>query len=177
MSRPRVRAAAAALGAFLLAACAGSAAQRAARDANELLLAGKVEEALAAYREAQRHSPEFADLHYGEGLALYRMKRYREAEVAFRNAIKRDPQIAAYHLYLGHVLSRQERLEAARDAYREATRLAPIDAEGWKGLGLTEYNLGRGREARVALEKYLAFAPAANDRNAISRLVRSLPGD
>ena len=164
-----------ALALLLRSACAGSPAQRAAEDANQLLRAGRAQEALVAYREAQRHSPEFADLHYGEGLALYNLERIDEAEAPIERAIRLDPEVADYHLYLGHIRGKLERREEAIEAYRESTRLAPIHPEGWKGLGLMLYNVGRYTEARAALERYLAFAPAARDRSAISSLVQSLP--
>ena len=159
----------------LLTGCVGSPAQRATEDANRLLAAGNVEEALAAYREGQRHSPDFADLHYGEGLVLYRMKRYADAEPALRRAIELEPGEAPYHVYLGHVVARLDRMEEAVAAYREATRLAPIDPAGWKGLGLAQYNLRRYPEARQALEKYVAFAPGADDAPQIRALAHSLP--
>jgi len=167
----------AALALLMLSACAGSPAQRAAADANELLSAGRAQEALVAYREAQRHSPEFADLHYGEGLALYKLERIDEAEAPIERAIRLDPEVAEYHLYLGHVRGKLENREEAIEAYRESTRLAPIRPEAWKGLGLMLYNVGRYPEARAALERYLAFAPAARDRSAISSLAQSLPKD
>ena len=174
-SRPRKSRPTTALLGILLAACAGTAVQRATEEANRLLREGRTEEALAAYREGLRHSPDVADLHYGEALALYAFKRFDEAETPLRRAVGLDGRQAEYHLYLGHVLGRLERMEEAVEAYRESTRLAPIAPDGWKGLGLAEYNLGRWAEARVALEKYLAYAPAARDRPAISGLVRSLP--
>ena len=161
--------------ASLLLGCPQTPNQRAMADAIRLLDDGRVEEALAAFREAQRHSPDHPDFVYGEGRALYRQKRNAEAEAVFRRAIELDAEVSDYYLYLGHVLARLDRLEKALDAYHEVTQLAPIDAEGWKGVGLTEYNLGNGPEARAALEKYIAFAPTAPDHNSISRLVRSLP--
>ena len=159
----------------LASACVGSPTQRATEAANELLADGKVEEALTAYREARRHSPDHADLHYGEGLALYRMKRYSEAEAALGRAIELSPGQASYHLYLGHVVGRLERMEEASAAYRESTRLAPIEPEAWKALGIAEYNLKRYPEARQALEKYLAMAPGADDVIHIRNLANSLP--
>jgi tetratricopeptide (TPR) repeat protein len=168
---PLARAAAAAL--LVAGACSGE--QRAVEDANRLLREGRTEEALAAYREALRHSPDVAVLHYGEGLALYQMKRYAEAEGPLRKAIELSPVEADPYLYLGHVLGRLGRMEEAAAAYREATRLAPIGPEAWKGLGLAEYNLKRYPEAREALEKYVTFAPRATDAAQINALVRSLP--
>ena len=161
--------------AFWLGACAGSEGQRKVQEANELLTTDLVDEALVTYRAAQRIEPDLADAYYGEGLALYHLKRHAEAEPALRKAVDLEPEEQVYYVYLGRVLGRLERFEDAESVFREATRLEPIEPEGWKGLGLTLYNLGRTAEARAALEKYLSFARAASDRSSISQLVRSLP--
>jgi Flp pilus assembly protein TadD len=175
MSIKNVSLAAGLLVALLLAGCIGSEGQRRVQEANELLSADQLDEALAAYRDAQSMEPDLAVAHYGEGLALYEFKRYSEAEPALRRAVELDDHEALYYVYLGKTLSRLERLEEAEASFRRATELEPIAPEGWKGLGLTLYNQGRGAEARVALEKYLAFARSASDRSAIAQLVRVLP--
>ncbi len=158
-----------------LAGCVGSEGQRRVQEANELLSTDQLDEALAAYQDAERMEPDLADAHYGEGLALYQLQRHAEAEPALLRAVELDPEQALYHVYLGRVLGRLNRLEEAEGVFRRATVLEPIDPEGWRGLGLTLYNLGRGAEARVALEKYLAFARSGSDRSAIMQLVRVLP--
>ncbi len=157
-----------------LSAC-GSEGQRKVQEGNELLTTDQIDEALETYRAAQTIEPSLADAYYGEGLALYELKRHTEAEPALRKAVDLDPEEQVYLVYLGRVLGRLERYEEAEVVFREATRLEPIEPEGWKGLGLTLYNMGRRVEAREALEKYLSFALAAPDRSAISQLVHSLP--
>jgi Flp pilus assembly protein TadD len=158
-----------------LAGCVGTEGQRRVQEANELLSTDQLDEALAAYQDAERMEPDLADAHYGEALTLYQLKRHAEAEPALLRAVELDPEEAIYHVYLGKVLGRLDRLEEAEGAFRRATVLEPIDPEGWKGLGLTLYNLGRGAEARVALENYLSFARTGSDRSAIAQLVRVLP--
>ncbi len=158
-----------------LAGCVGSEGQRRVQEANQLLSADQLDEALAAYKDAERMEPDLADAHYGEGLALYQLQRHAEAEPALLRAVELDPEQALYHVYLGRVLGRLDRLEEAVEVFRRATVLEPIDPQGWRGLGMTLYNLGRGAEARVALEKYLDFARSDSDRSAIMQLVRVLP--
>jgi Flp pilus assembly protein TadD len=161
--------------ALCLGACAGSEGQRKVQEGNELLTTDDIDQALETYRAAQKIEPDLADAYYGEGLALYHLKRHAEAEPALRKAVDLEPEEQVYHVYLGRVLGRLDRFEDAEVVFREATRLEPIEPEGWKGLGLTLYNLGRRVEAREALVKYLSFARAASDRSAISQLVQSLP--
>lgn len=176
-STQRSELSAVALLALALVACTGGPTRRAAADANRLLRDGRNEEALAAYREALRHSPDTADLHYGEALALYALKRPSEAEAPLRRAIRLEPGRPEFHLYLGHVLAKDGRMEEAVAAYRESTVLETINPEAWKGLGISLYNLERWAEARTALERYLSYAPNADDQAAIGRLVRSLPAE
>jgi tetratricopeptide (TPR) repeat protein len=173
----RVPAGTAALALVLLAACAGTPAERAARRGQALLEAGRLTEALELYREARQSHPELAPLHHGEGLALHRLERPAEAEAPLRRAVELDPEEARFHLVLGHALFDLGRPEEAVAAYREATRLAPRAAEAWRALGFAEYNLRHYPEARAALESYLAFARDAEDYYAVSQLLNALPPD
>lgn len=161
--------------AIVSVACTGGPARQAAREAGALLDAGRGEEAVTAYREGRRQWPATAIFPYGEGVALYGLDRHAEAEAPLRAAIHLAPNEADHHLYLGHVLSQLKRYEEAVGAYDEATRLAPMDARGWKGLGYAHYNGHRYAEARVALEKYLAFARDAPDYQSIWHLIQTLP--
>jgi Flp pilus assembly protein TadD len=161
--------------ALAVAGCIGSEGQRRVQEANALLSADQLDEALAAYLDAERMEPDLAVAHYGEGLALYQLQRHAEAEPALLRAVELDPEQALYHVYLGRVLGKLDRQEEAEGVFRRATVLEPIDPEGWRGLGLTLYNLGRGAEARVALEQYLAFSRNDSDRSVIMQLVRVLP--
>jgi MSHA biogenesis protein MshN len=156
-------------------ACTGGSERQAGRQANALLEEGRTDEALAAYREGRRQWPTTGIFPYGEGLSLYLLDRSEEAEAPLREAIRLSPGAADNHLYLGHVLSKLDRQDESVGAYEEATRLAPMDGRGWKALGYTHYNAGRYREARVALEKYLAFARDAPDYEAVWHLIQTLP--
>ncbi len=160
---------------LLWTGCVGTEGQRRVQEANELLSADHLDEALAAYRDAERMEPDLADAYYGEGLALYQLQRHGEAESALKRAVELEPEKAVYHVYLGKILGRLDRQEEAEVSFRRATVLQPLDAEGWRGLGLTLYNQGRGADARAALENYLAFARTGSDRSAIAQLVRVLP--
>ena len=153
----------------------GSAGQEAGYQANALLEDGRVEEALAAYREGRRQWPAMRIFPYGEGLALYLLNRNEDAEAPLREAIRLVPEAAESHLYLGYVLSRLNRNDEALAVYQEATRLAPMDGRGWKALGYAHYNARRYTEARVALEKYLAFARKAPDYESVWHLIQTLP--
>lgn len=58
---------------------------------NELKSLGRLYEALAAYKQACRLKPDFADAYYERGYVLQNLDRNREALVAYRWAVKLDP--------------------------------------------------------------------------------------
>ena len=161
---------------LVLAGCGPAGPQRQAADRAEAFIErGETEAALKVYRDAQQAYPDEPVFHHGEGVVLYMLDRSAAAEEAFRRAVEMEPENGEFRLYLGHALAAQKRFEDALVEYGEMSRLEPMDARGWKALGITAYNLKRYPEARAALEKYLAFARDAPDWDSISRLLSSLP--
>ena len=65
---------------------------------------GKLDEALAAFRQAFKNDPEFAVAAYNIGVVQARRGNTREATDAFRNAIRLRPSFAEAHLGLGLML-------------------------------------------------------------------------
>jgi len=66
-------------------------------------------------KEMQKY-PNLAEAHYGLGLLLQNLGRYKEAEIEYRKAIEIDPNDNYAHRYLGTLLSYLER-------YKEAKRI------------------------------------------------------
>lgn len=58
--------------------------------------------------------------------------------------------------------------------YRRVLEQSDERASAWRGLGLVALAYGENREARRALERYLALAPDARDRRRIERELRGL---
>jgi tetratricopeptide (TPR) repeat protein len=106
---------------------------------NELGLAlvgqGKVDEAIAQYREALRVDPSYAKADFNLGLAMERQGRMNEASAAYREALQVKPNYGEAHNNLGFVLYRQGRLDEAIAEYREALRLDPASAGTYNNLG------------------------------------------
>jgi superkiller protein 3 len=114
--------------------------------ATALFVAGRFEDAVAAYRRALSLPtltvPHVA--HQNLGYALYALKRYREAEESLRFALSleaHEPQMAATYVNLGLVLAAEGRKDEAKAAFRQARQLAPDSpaardaAEQLKALG------------------------------------------
>ena len=59
-----------------------------------LLAQGRLEEAMAAFREAIRVKPDHANAHNNLGVALIKQGRWQEAMASFREAIRLNPKFA-----------------------------------------------------------------------------------
>ncbi len=59
--------------------------------------------------------------------------------------------------------------------YRHTVALSPADATALRGLGIVAARLGHTRQARQALERYLALSPSANDVETIRARLQALP--
>ena len=71
---------------------------------------GKLEEAIAAYREAIRLQPDYADAHTNLGIALHAQGKLEEAIAAYRTAIRLQPDDARPTYNLGTALQDQGKL-------------------------------------------------------------------
>jgi tetratricopeptide (TPR) repeat protein len=103
--------------------------------------AGRLDEAVAAYRRAIELRPDYATAHYNLGLTLGKQGRPDEAAAAHRRAIELRPDFAWAHCDLGVVLLAQGRPDEAVAAFRKAVELRPACAA-------YHYNLGNGLVAR-----------------------------
>ncbi|XP_065353205.1 protein O-mannosyl-transferase Tmtc2-like [Cloeon dipterum] len=90
---------------------------------------GRLAEAEHCYRQALRHRPNMADVHYNLGLLLMSQQRLEEAITSFRNSISFRPRLAAAHVSLGVALGQAKRHAEARQAFLRATNL---DGRGLK---------------------------------------------
>jgi protein O-GlcNAc transferase len=95
---------------------------------------GKLDEAIAIFREAIRIKPALAEVHFNLGNALRDRGMVDEAVAACRQATRANPSSAKAHCNLGAALSEQGKFEQAVAAYREAIRLEPDLVEGSSGL-------------------------------------------
>lgn len=94
---------------------------------NALYVKGRLDEALACYREAQRLHGGSAHLFNNIGTLLYELRRMDEAADCYRSALRLSPDAVIY-CNLGNVLAYQQRLDEAAAMYGEALRLAPSAA-------------------------------------------------
>jgi tetratricopeptide (TPR) repeat protein len=110
--------------------------------ANCLRLAGKLDEAIASYRELIRHRPEHAESHNNLGVALAELERFEEAEASLREALKRRPGHPGTLVSLGVMLSNARRFEESQACLAEAIRIAPDHMEAHRNRALTWLLMG-----------------------------------
>ncbi|HEY2343448.1 MAG TPA: tetratricopeptide repeat protein, partial [Chthoniobacteraceae bacterium] len=126
-----------------------------------LRLRGRLDDAIAEYREAIRARPDFAEAHSEMGLALLAEGKIEEAVAACREGVRLQPGTALTHNNLGLALEAAGRRGEAVEAWREALRLQPDLAEAHTNLGAALRHMGKPDEAIAAYREALRLQPDA----------------
>jgi len=116
----------------------GGPAHRMTAAGNRHYLADELDQALAAYTEAQVAAPEAAELHYDIGNVLYRQGDYQGAVEAFqRSVVSAGPALRPHAAFnLGNARYQQKEYAKAVEAYRRALEALPTDADAKRNLEL-----------------------------------------
>jgi tetratricopeptide (TPR) repeat protein len=101
---------------------------------DELQKSGRMEEAVACYREALRMKPDYGDACYYLGNVLQELGRPGEAAAQYERALALNPSDAAAHNNLGLALEATGRLADAAAHYRAAIGLRPDLAQARANL-------------------------------------------
>ena len=126
---------------------------------NELLAAGRVDEALAGYEALAAKAPESAPVHRMLGAAAKKKGDVARAEAELRKAVELDPQDALAHRDLGVLLYETNRQDLALPEGEKALALDPQNAGLLFNMGLMYQNAGRSQEAWDTLVKAEAVDP------------------
>jgi tetratricopeptide (TPR) repeat protein len=97
------------------------------KDAVQLRVHGRLEEAVSELREAAKLDPENSDLHRELGITFLLDKDWKRARVEMLEAIRHDPTDADAHNGLGYALEKLGEFGSALNEYRTATHLEPDD--------------------------------------------------
>lgn len=95
---------------------------------NVLKQQGRLDEAVAAFRQALGANPRFAQAHYNLANTLKALDRLEESVSAYLEAIRLSPGYADAHANLGNAFQALGRFQDALVRYREAQRLHPNHA-------------------------------------------------
>jgi Flp pilus assembly protein TadD len=120
---------------------------------------GRLEDAVAAYREAVRLKPDYPAAYINLGVVLGSKGRWDEAVAAYREAVRLRSDDAGPRLYHGIALSVLGRWDEAVAELREATRLRPDFPEAHYRLGIAFGQNGRAGEAVAAYREAVRLKP------------------
>jgi tetratricopeptide (TPR) repeat protein len=157
------------------AAVTPSAAARAAFEKGEKALeAQRYDEAIAAYQDALKATPNYAAALNGLGSALFKQKKSEEAIVQFKAATVADPSFKLAWFNLGYATRKAQDFATAAQAYEKYTALDPNDPDGYYGLGESYKALGQTEKAIKAYETYLAKEKRPSEQKWIDRAKESI---
>lgn len=121
--------------------------------------AGRLDEAVTAYRKAVRQNPGLAPAHFNLGQLLRARSEYEEAASCFGAAARLRPNAADAWLNFGAMLERVERHRDAVQAYRRASECAPDDPTPAFNLGNANLALGDFSAAAESYRTVIARRP------------------
>ncbi len=124
-----------------------------------LFKAGKVPEAIAAYRAAIAADPKLAQRHNNLANALMAAGQTEAAIESFRNALKLLPGSAAVEFNLGSVLANAGRVEEALVHLRRALELKPGDPDIENNFANALLAAGYAAEAAMMLRHTVSVRP------------------
>jgi predicted TPR repeat methyltransferase len=121
--------------------------------------AGRLDEAIAAYRHAIAVAPHHSNAHSNLGVLFRVTGQPEDAEAAYRAAIALDPGHVDAWTNLGILLNSLKRTGEAAACYSKAITLRPTHRDARKLLALAHCTLGEFEQARQILETWLAEDP------------------
>lgn len=115
--------------------------------------------ALAAFEQALRLDPGYADAHFNKGIALQARREFEAALLSYDNAIRCKPAFANAYSNRGAVLRELRRLDEALGSCEQAVALAPGSAEAQTNKGNVLIGLGRPADALPCYERAIELQP------------------
>jgi tetratricopeptide (TPR) repeat protein len=101
--------------------------RRLVQQAVQLRAQARLDESVAALRQAMKLDPENSDLHRELGITFLMAKEWKRARVEMIEAIRHDQTDADAHNGLGYALEKLGDIDGAVKEYRTATHLEPDD--------------------------------------------------
>ena len=121
--------------------------------------AGRLADAVIAFRHLLAQKPDLAQAHYNLALALEKLNKIDEAVVSYRHAIDHNPGFAEAHNNLGNIFHNQARLDDAKEAYTCALNINPKLTQAHFNLGLVLQKQNQFNQAVRHFQAALAIAP------------------
>jgi len=140
------------------------------------LKAGRKDEAIAAFREVLKRSPENVNAMRFLAIACWReMQNLAEAEAWLRRATSIAPDFTAAWLTLGPILLEMNKNVEAIDCYRSALKSAPQNGTIWAGLGNALAMASYPEESVQAFERAIELGTdSANVQMSFAHVLKTL---
>lgn len=130
-----------------------------------LYLAGRLDEAEAAFRRAIKdHPDQAANIYSALGIVLHSQERTAEAIEAMQKAVVLRPDHIDGHVNLAEALRQQGRIDEAVAEFREAIALAPHRGSLWHQLA-DSVRYTDARDPDILAMKATLDQPAINDQD------------
>jgi Flp pilus assembly protein TadD len=134
-----------------------NAAIRLYNQARDLYQKGKIDEAIALYRQALALNPANLEALNNLGLALDAQGKYDEAMADLTVADKLRPNDPITESNIGHVLYHEKEYEGAAAAYRKALALKSNNPDALNGMGAVLFATGRTTPSRTTTRLWRSF--------------------
>ena len=135
---------------------------------------GRVDDAIAHYKDAIRHDPRNVAAYTNLGAALSSTGKIAEGVTHYRIALSIDESYLAARYNLAIDLVKLKQFDDAIDTYGAVINAVPYFQPAWRGLGEAFLGAGRPDEAATALRKALELNPG--DAAAAALLARATAG-
>jgi tetratricopeptide (TPR) repeat protein len=129
------------------------------RHALKLHQAGRLQEAIKAYRQILAVDPGSVQARTYCGAALLDRQRTNEAAQILQQAVLMDPKNVDALCYLGNAQQETGRLKAAEKSYRRALAIRPDFARAHNNLGVLLKKLGRKDDAAASFRRAVGIEP------------------
>jgi superkiller protein 3 len=120
---------------------------------------GKLNDAIASYRQATKINSSYLYAHVLLGDALRKKGKFDEAIAAYNKAILIDHNYVYAHQSLGDALKQQGKIDSAIAAYENAININPKDAISYSLLGRALYDRNKIDSAIAAYKKAIELDP------------------
>jgi predicted O-linked N-acetylglucosamine transferase (SPINDLY family) len=121
--------------------------------------AGRLADAVTAYRQVLANQPEHAAALYLYGMLLKQLGQDDEAIDNLRQAIASSPGYLDAYQALGNLYLKQDRIEEAIASFNRALKLKPGHSAALNGLGRALIQAGRMAQAIITLRQAVASQP------------------
>ena len=121
--------------------------------------AGRLDEAIAAYRRILAIRPDVAQAYNGLGGALLAQGHLDLAAAHFERAVAFEPGLFEAHHDLGNILWQQGKVDEAIARYQQAIALRPDFAEAYNNLGNVMRAQGKLDEAAAQCSRAAVLRP------------------